>query len=118
MNAPTEKFEETPELIKEKQAQQRVAKMRTLYKFIYVLLFIALFPIIWYSFLWTAIHQTISLLVLFVNINYRSVRKSVGKSKFTIANVFLIVFHLILIAISILIYFLAKENPQTGKYYF
>jgi len=28
------------------------------------------------------------------------------------------VFHLILIATSILIYFLAKENPQTGNYYF
>ena len=100
------------------QAQQREAKMRTVYKFVYVLLFIVLFPIIWYSFLWTAIHQTVSLLVLFVNIDYRSVSQSVGKSKFTIANVFLIVFHLILIAISILIYFLAKENPQTGNYYF
>lgn len=118
MNAQTESLSPSTREIKEQLSKKRVTKMRTLYKFIYVILFIALFPIIWYSFLWTAIHQTISLLVLFININYRSVRKSIGKSKFTIANVFLIVFHLILIATSILIYFLAKENPQTGNYYF
>lgn len=118
MNAPTEILNPSTLEIKNQLSKQRMAKMRTVYKFVYVLLFIALFPIIWYSFLWTAIHQTVSLAVLFVNINYRSVRKSVGKSKFTMANVFLIVFHFILIASSILIYFLAKENPQTGNYYF
>ena len=118
MNAPTEEFEEYLEEIKEKQAQLRVTKRRTLYKFVYVVLFIALFPIIWYSFLLTAIHQTISLAVLFMYIDNRSVQQRVGESKFTMANVFLIVFHLILIGSSMLIYFLATENTQTGNYYF
>jgi hypothetical protein len=118
MNAPKEEFEEYLEATKEKQAQQREGKRRTLYKFIYVVLFIAFFPILWYSFLLTAFHQIVSLFVLFLNIEYRKKEINAGQGKFTLASIFLIVFHLILITASILIYFFAKENPQTGNYYF
>ena len=40
------------------------------------------------------------------------------QEKFNLSSVFLIVFHLIFIIISVLIYLFAKENPQTGNYYF
>jgi heme O synthase-like polyprenyltransferase len=118
MNAPTEEFEEYLEETEEKQAQQREGKRRTLYKFIYVVLFIAFFPILWYSFLLTACHQILSLFVLFLNIEYRKTEEIATQGKFNLSSVFLIVFHLILIISSVLIYFFAKENPQTGNYYF
>jgi len=109
---------DSPQAITEKKAQERIVKKRQIYKFLYVALFISLFPILWYSFLLTAIHQTVSLFTLFMNIEYRSVRKNPSKSRFNLSSIFLIVFHLLMIAVSLLIYFTAKENPQTGNYYF
>ena len=103
---------------KELDAQARVIKKRKVFKFTYVVLFISLFPILWYSFLLTACHQMLSLFVLFLNIEYRKKEKSASKGKFNLSSVFLIIFHLILIISSVLIYFFAKENPQTGNYYF
>ncbi len=108
----------TSQEIKELQAKARVARKRQIYKFSYVLLFISLFPILWYSFLLTAIHQILSLFILFLNIEYRKKEKSATKNKFNLSNIFLIVFHLILIAGSVLIYVFAKENPLTGNYHF
>lgn len=109
---------ESPESIKERKAQQRVGFKRQIYRVLYVLLFISLFPILWYSFLLTAIHQALSLFVLIMNIEYRSRRTGPSKSRYNISSIFLIVFHLLLMATSIFIFFFAKENPQTGNYYF
>ena len=109
---------DSPKTPKELDAKARVIKKRKVFKFTYVVLFISLFPILWYSFLLTAIHQTVSLFILFLNIEYRKKEINAGQGKFTLASIFLIVFHLILITASILIYFFAKENPQTGNYYF
>jgi hypothetical protein len=109
---------DSPKKPKELDAKARVIKKRKVFKFTYVVLFISLFPILWYSFLLTAIHQTVSLFILFLNIEYRKKEINAGQGKFTLASIFLIVFHLILITASILIYFFAKENPQTGNYYF
>jgi hypothetical protein len=108
----------SPEALKEINAKARVVKKRKLFKFTYVVLFISLFPILWYSFLLTACHQILSLFVLFLNIEYRKIEKSANQGKFNISSIFLIVFHLILIISSVLIYFFAKENPQTGNYHF
>jgi hypothetical protein len=109
---------DSPKKPKELDAKARVIKKRKVFKFTYVVLFISLFPILWYSFLLTAIHQTVSLFILFLHIGYRKKEKSASKRKFNLSSIFLIVFHLILITASILIYFFAKENPQTGNYYF
>ena len=109
---------DSPKTPKELDAQARVIKKRKVFKFTYVVLFISLFPILWFSFLLTAIHQTVSLFILFLNIEYRKKEINAGQGKFTLASIFLIGFHLILIAASVLIYFFAKENPQTGNYYF
>jgi hypothetical protein len=109
---------DSPEALKEINAKARVVKKRILFKFTYVVLFISLFPILWYSFLLTAFHQILSLFVLFINIEYRKTEEIATQGKFNISSIFLIVFHLILIISSVLIYFFAKENPQTGNYYF
>ncbi len=109
---------DSPEALKEINAKARVVKKRKIFKFTYVILFISLFPILWYSFLLTACHQILSLFVLFLNIEYRKTEEWETQEKFNLSSVFLIVFHLIFIIISVLIYLFAKENPQTGNYYF
>ncbi|MCL9980386.1 MAG: hypothetical protein NBV77_02970 [Bacteroidia bacterium] len=90
----------------------------TLFKVMYVLNFIAFFPILWFSFLYLAIQQVFMMALtwgIYRSTPKRTRRKEDPVAKFPITTVLLFFFHLIVFAISLIIFFIAKQNSD-GSY--